>query len=1380
MNNYKNGYRVWLKIVATVVVCLFTVNATSWSYPEYKISPAKNTLSAQSMFKTLIDAGIKDSQEIKFEIIAGVRLLLAHKNINTVNLMLAETYGYTTEDKRKVNFLSVEEKNSGAGKIKAKFEVEGHDETFEIEYTDTKSENTSYQFKDEDIIFQNNDNVVVDATKFLESSKMTIDELSEILSARKLKAYNLSRSTNRSTNRLFVKKKYEFVYEWKKRLKNVNGKIKTFLLVRNNEIAGAVCFEKNPAPYSSALMVDQNKCPRNGGSTLMDAFIKYLKQKDVSEIGWESHPKAIGFYDKYLTRRKVKYIKNGLIFHAIQLDDIQLPEETRKSGDDISVKGTELGDVAPIKKITFGNVFQEHDEITIKKIEPKAKNEFRLKNLIEVIDQTRKKRTDLPEQITDKLDEICQKLRDLDQLFDQKRFENVFKLVQYIYRIIDPEEPYTHGHAERVTEYASIIANELIDEPEAKAYENFEETLAIVALLHDIGKIGSNNIANKEKFTDEEYERVKKHTVIGEAILSSFKEFEDIAHEIRAHHERYDGKGYPDGLKGKEIPFIARIIAVADTFDAITSDRPYRKKQERETAKIEIERNSGGQFDPVIVKAFLKAYEKGNLKVLFEPGMPFIDPSGEAKTKKILNTIKGLLSQSKPIVISISGQAAAGKTVFSKYFINAIKEKLKKELGKNNASVILIRTDDMLLPPYERKTESGRELKQEEKFNQKMLKEVQKALINGNMIYKHIYDNSSRDRLYATVNRINELKITGNEVIYEKERYLIYDAKETEKLIRNGRISKVSKIFIDTTKKREDGNYNLIEKIDPLGHVIVHEGVVANVNEDIANKYAERIFVDIDEPTRITNELIRLFSGKRYAERTESLSKIIDRKNRVNALARELHEKAKKKATVIINNSRPSTLGNMVEKFSNAENSEAFIETTVIASNTINEATWTETDEVTKISHTFNINNLNDMYGDVKKIAYKLSEEYTYINYGGLGQILIFALENAILHGAKENMSEVEIVVEDTGNEINIKMYNNLIEPLPTVIKDKKFDSSSGIIRVPDKERNRKAGNDGSGVPNITGGLKNIYFKHVITNKKPSAGWYETIKDGKQKVQFELKIPSVSSVEEEKILKDENIDEEYLLRKATKQLKGHPVNMYIDTQIIPKVKYQMEDNINTLAHMIARHNSLGLDVKYILDHDKDHEALDLLKEKLQEVASASDLNLIELLASIEGPHKNFDEVINIILEDISSIEEDRFILDRDYLIALEDTSTPNEISIPGYTAGATIGLSLAALRVLWDKVPKKKSNEKDKGSNEWTEYKELRNVMSKKFQYIYERHEINNAEDYSVDELELAVTGNSSTKLLYTLLYVLKPMIRVDLDLIPEYHTITRLLLQSV
>ncbi len=135
--------------------------------------------------------------------------------------------------------------------------------------------------------------------------------------------------------------------------------------------------------------------------------------------------------------------------------------------------------------------------------------------------------------------------------------------------------------------------------------------LKIISNLHDIGKIAINDkILNKPgKLTNEEWDEIKRHPEIGYRILSSIPEYARIAEDILSHHENYDGKGYPRGLKGEEIPIRARIIALADAYDAMISDRPYRKGMSHLDAIKEIKRCRGMQFDPNVTDIFLKLYE---------------------------------------------------------------------------------------------------------------------------------------------------------------------------------------------------------------------------------------------------------------------------------------------------------------------------------------------------------------------------------------------------------------------------------------------------------------------------------------------------------------------------------------------------------------------------------------------------------------------------------------------------------------------------------------------------------------------------------------------------------------------------------------------------
>jgi HD-GYP domain-containing protein (c-di-GMP phosphodiesterase class II) len=174
---------------------------------------------------------------------------------------------------------------------------------------------------------------------------------------------------------------------------------------------------------------------------------------------------------------------------------------------------------------------------------------------------------------------------------------------------IDARDPYTKQHSQRVSEYSVIIAEEL-----GLSQEEIEQ-VRIGALLHDVGKIGVKEaiLQKPGRLTEDEYAEMKAHPVTSGNIMSAVRRFKTMLPALYHHHESYSGKGYPRGLHGEEIPLLARIVAVADTFDAMTSDRPYRKGLPLETAVEEIRKNIGVQFDPRCAEAFFQAVRKGRL-----------------------------------------------------------------------------------------------------------------------------------------------------------------------------------------------------------------------------------------------------------------------------------------------------------------------------------------------------------------------------------------------------------------------------------------------------------------------------------------------------------------------------------------------------------------------------------------------------------------------------------------------------------------------------------------------------------------------------------------------------------------------------------------------
>mgnify|MGYP000011706561 CR=1 FL=1 len=180
---------------------------------------------------------------------------------------------------------------------------------------------------------------------------------------------------------------------------------------------------------------------------------------------------------------------------------------------------------------------------------------------------------------------------------------------------IEAKDAYTHGHTERVTEYSLLIAHQMVKNGSARFSKTFFENLYIAGLLHDIGKIAvPEAILNKAgRLTKKEYEIIKEHTVKGAEIVKPLSLPKECSDGILYHHERFDGKGYPEGLEGKEIPISAVVIAVADAYDAMTSDRSYRKGMDKVTAIEEIKKNFGVQFNPLPAQAMLEVYDSGQL-----------------------------------------------------------------------------------------------------------------------------------------------------------------------------------------------------------------------------------------------------------------------------------------------------------------------------------------------------------------------------------------------------------------------------------------------------------------------------------------------------------------------------------------------------------------------------------------------------------------------------------------------------------------------------------------------------------------------------------------------------------------------------------------------
>ena len=188
-------------------------------------------------------------------------------------------------------------------------------------------------------------------------------------------------------------------------------------------------------------------------------------------------------------------------------------------------------------------------------------------------------------------------------------YENLFSTLYAFVETIEARDPYTKQHSSRVSSYAMSIARAI-----GCSQEEIDE-LNVSGNLHDIGKIGipDSILLKPGQLTDEEYEVIKKHPVIGSNIIGHFNMWSLEEKIIRHHHERWDGKGYPDNLKENEIPFLSRILSVSDVYDALTSDRSYRVKMQEDVALNIIIENAGSQFDPEIVDIFLGLHSQGKI-----------------------------------------------------------------------------------------------------------------------------------------------------------------------------------------------------------------------------------------------------------------------------------------------------------------------------------------------------------------------------------------------------------------------------------------------------------------------------------------------------------------------------------------------------------------------------------------------------------------------------------------------------------------------------------------------------------------------------------------------------------------------------------------------
>jgi putative nucleotidyltransferase with HDIG domain len=195
------------------------------------------------------------------------------------------------------------------------------------------------------------------------------------------------------------------------------------------------------------------------------------------------------------------------------------------------------------------------------------------------------------------------------EIYDENMRDMFLSTVRSLAAAIDAKDPYTRGHSERVTQYSLAIAEEM------KLSSREKEKINIAALLHDVGKIGIDTgiLRKPGTLSEEEYALIKQHPVLGANIMAPIKQLTEIVPLMRHHHEFYDGTGFPDKIHGDRIPLGARVLCIADTFDAMTSDRSYQKAMEVNYVVGQIIGWSGTRFDPKVVNAFLSCFKSGRI-----------------------------------------------------------------------------------------------------------------------------------------------------------------------------------------------------------------------------------------------------------------------------------------------------------------------------------------------------------------------------------------------------------------------------------------------------------------------------------------------------------------------------------------------------------------------------------------------------------------------------------------------------------------------------------------------------------------------------------------------------------------------------------------------
>ena len=297
-------------------------------------------------------------------------------------------------------------------------------------------------------------------------------------------------------------------------------------------------------------------CLKSGGDT-----IKFLQENRPDLILLDIHMPGMDGFETIMAIRENKETADIPVIFLTADDD----SNTEK-------RGLEVGAMDFIKKPFVPEVLL-----------------LRVRHTLDLI----RLQTDLAKEVEKKTQEVMAQHEKLERISMQ--------IATTLSGAIDAKDTYTNGHSTRVAEYSREIARR------AGFSEKAQEDIYMIGLLHDVGKIGvPDAIINKQaKLTDEEYAIIKTHPAMGAKILKNITEFPKLSTGARWHHERYDGKGYPDGLAAEDIPIEARIIAVADAYDAMNSRRSYRDVLPQEIVREEVQKGKGTQFDPVFAEIML-------------------------------------------------------------------------------------------------------------------------------------------------------------------------------------------------------------------------------------------------------------------------------------------------------------------------------------------------------------------------------------------------------------------------------------------------------------------------------------------------------------------------------------------------------------------------------------------------------------------------------------------------------------------------------------------------------------------------------------------------------------------------------------------------------